>query len=649
MRPLSIALCAALLIVACKKDSKTKHRTDDNDLVGPEDEKKQPDPVPDPSPDDPGPRLLLLHEGRLFQASATGTASPVSVLDELSGSIVEIRFLGNGEGLLIGLQSAATNQRELWRVDVSPYRAQRVVPNAPSYLLDASGDGTILLSKDLEVIRVSGGDVEVTKIQRPDDDRVYRGVVSADGTRAAFSLRARDCRDEVAKCRVGLYGADLTATPIVAHPIVAGDRMTYDPQFVGDDEVMHMSNESDVSAACLEHAGQCRYDLVARQFDGSGGKQHVQSEAILGLYSPDRTKLGYKMVTNAAVAGSGVSWSRQSVFVKPLGGDAIRVAEANTANRGLLWSPDSRWIALVLADGPPKGAAVRIVRADGGAGRDVKQGNPAGWIAAPLPEGDETMPDPTMEGDDVLAVLRDHGQYIMGTPVALIDFSDAVVARASTYRPQPIGGGPGLDAWLSMRDRVLAVVDSDELCGLYERRNKVDYNVVAVSGDAYLVANELIAGETAIAPIRSQIVDIPPTDIGTRVDATFDATKQGGGIVDLIGIDMPSQVKRGEAFTMKLTWKVTRTPNRDWKVFVHFDGGGMRFQADHSAGLCSPMVLRRGDYLIDEFEVRAGDSGYPLGTYELYLGWFASVARAKVTAGTNDGQDRLRAGTLVLE
>lgn len=649
MRPASVAIVIALAAMGCKKDSHTRERADDNDLVGPEDEKKLPHPEPVPSPDEPGPRLLLLQDGRLYQVPPTGTASPVSVLDDLAGSIVEVHILGGGDAFIVGLQSAATNQRELWRIDVDPYRARRIAPNAPTYLLDTSDDGTVLLSKDLEVIRLNGSDVQVARIGRPGDDRVYRGAVSSDGTRAAFSLRARDCRDEVAKCRVGLYGVDLTRTPLVAHPIVAGDRMTYDPQFVGDDQVLHMSNEADVSDACLDHAARCRYDLLVRDFDGAGEKQHVQSEAVLGAYSPDGAKLGYKMVTNDAVAGGGVSWSRQSVFIKAQGADPIRVAEANTANRELQWSPDSRWLALVLADGPPKGSAVRIVRSDGAAGRDVEQGNPAGWIAAALPAGDQLMPDPTMEGDDVLAVLREHGQHVMGTPVALIGFSDAVVARASTYRPQPLDDARALDTWLSMRDRVLAVVDREDLCGLYERRNAVQYSVVATHGDAYLVANELAQGENALDPVRRQIVDIPPSDVGTRIDATFDASKQSGGIVDLIGIDMPAQIERGETFAMKLTWRVTRTPNRDWKVFVHFDGSGMRFQADHNPGLCSPTVLRRGDYLVDEVEVKAGDTGFPLGTYDVYLGWYASVARAKITKGASDGQDRLRAGSLVLE
>ena len=645
------ALVAMVAMGACKKDSQTKQRPDDtDDTVGPEHEKRPP-PVPSPEPPDDarGPRLLLTHENRLYQVAPIGTASPVSALDELV--IESVHAIADGTALVAVAHLPGANGRELWRIDVEPYRAQRLLTDVAWKVFDVSDDGAVILTRDLDVVFLRGGDVEIVPMQLPAGDLVYRAVVSSDGTKAAFSYRARDCRDQVAKCRVGLWGADLTKRPIVAHAIVDGDRMTYDPQFLGDagDEVLYLSNEADRSEACLDHAARCRYDLLARRFDGSGGKQHVQSEAILGIHSPDGAKLAYAMVTNEAIAGAGVSWTRQSIFVKPAGGSPVRLAEAVAANNGVQWSADSRWISFTLTDGPPRGPRVRIARVDGGGGRDVGQGVPIGWIAQPLPRGADVMPDPVLEGDDVMALLRENGAHVMGAPLALLGFSDAIVARASTYRPQPLDDMTGLETWLALRDRSLAAITRADLCALYTRRAVVPYSVIAERGEAYLVTNELAAGQRAIDPVRRQIVDREPADVGVRVNATFDATLQGGGIVELIGVDMPAAAKRGEHFRMKLTWKIQRAQNADWRVFVHFDGPGVRFQADHAPGLCSVTVLRPGDYLIDEFEVIAGEVIHPLGAYSVYVGWYASVARAKVTAGTHDDSDRVNTGTLVLE
>jgi hypothetical protein len=168
--------------------------------------------------------------------------------------------------------------------------------------------------------------------------------------------------------------------------------------------------------------------------------------------------------------------------------------------------------------------------------------------------------------------------------------------------------------------RVFALAPASELCALHRSiRGTVDYHVLDNSHAKFLLlSNQLRPGEQDRNPLARAIVRTPPENIPRPMRADFD------GRVELIGVDMPEVVDRGDTFEVTLYFRVVRPPSAAWKVFLHFDGGGMRFQGDHDpiAGRCATTYWQPGDYIVDTAEVEAGNLTYAKTDYTVYAGFF---------------------------
>lgn len=173
---------------------------------------------------------------------------------------------------------------------------------------------------------------------------------------------------------------------------------------------------------------------------------------------------------------------------------------------------------------------------------------------------------------------------------------------------------------LGRSGRVFALAPASELCALHRSiRGAVDYHVLDNSHAKFLLlSNRLGAGETDRNPLARAIVRTPPTNIQRPVRVDFD------GRVELIGVDMPAEVDRGDSFEVTLYFRVVRPPSAAWKVFLHFDGGGMRFQGDHDPieGRCATTYWQPGDYIVDTATVDAGNLTYAKTDYTVYAGFF---------------------------
>jgi len=141
-------------------------------------------------------------------------------------------------------------------------------------------------------------------------------------------------------------------------------------------------------------------------------------------------------------------------------------------------------------------------------------------------------------------------------------------------------------------------------------------------------------------PIEECLQAQAPESTGTPVAATL------GNAVDIAGVEMPASVKKGETFRVTVHYHVRAPIERAWKIFVHFDGAGLRFQADHDAP-CATTDWRPGAWVTDSFEVTASSVA---GSYTAYTGFFGRVegnwTRFPVTAGPHDPGGRVPLGRI---
>jgi hypothetical protein len=103
---------------------------------------------------------------------------------------------------------------------------------------------------------------------------------------------------------------------------------------------------------------------------------------------------------------------------------------------------------------------------------------------------------------------------------------------------------------------------------------------------------------------------------------------------------------------------VKKPVSGSWKIFAHFDGKGLRFQGDHAPirERCATSFWQEGDYIVDTFEVEAGDITFEPGNYQVRVGFFTGTnpnwKNMKVTqapAGAKDDADRVLLGTIQVD
>ncbi len=207
--------------------------------------------------------------------------------------------------------------------------------------------------------------------------------------------------------------------------------------------------------------------------------------------------------------------------------------------------------------------------------------------------------------------------------------------------------------FLGEPERAFALIRRNRLCPVQQSASSADvsYHVLYDrNAEFLLLTNQLRDGETDLNPLRRMMLREPPEAIDTPFDATFDDR------VRLVGYNMPERVSRGETFEVTLYYEVLAPISRNWKVFVHFDRGGSRFNGDHepAEGVCGTRYWQAGDVVVDRFEVTAGGAGHPRGEHQVWTGFFVG-SRGNWTnmsvsdAPDADDQDRVRIGTIRVE
>jgi len=199
--------------------------------------------------------------------------------------------------------------------------------------------------------------------------------------------------------------------------------------------------------------------------------------------------------------------------------------------------------------------------------------------------------------------------------------------------------------------RGFALVPASELCAVHRSaKGSFEYAVLDDSHAKFLLlSNRLEAGERDRNPLARSILREAPTNIDHALDANYDNK------IQLIGVNMPRRVGRGDSFQMTLFFKVLKPVGGTWKIFVHFDGGGLRFQADHDPinGRCGTGFWQPGDYIVDTFTVEAGDLTYGKTAYTGRVGFFVGShgnwRNMKVVSDDKDDNNRVPVGSIRLK
>ncbi len=215
-------------------------------------------------------------------------------------------------------------------------------------------------------------------------------------------------------------------------------------------------------------------------------------------------------------------------------------------------------------------------------------------------------------------------------------------------------------AFLRDPQRVFALVAASELAPLDSafKLAHVPYYVVDASSSRFLLlTNQLDPGQRDQNPLLKDVWLPPPGAAADAkppwtwripISATFD------NAIELVGANFPAEVRRPGKIPLDLIFRVKAKPPGGYKIFVHFDGpAAPRVIGDHDPvnRAFGTTYWLPGEYVRDHSETDVPLMTTPAGTYTVYMGFWpgGEGKRLKITDGPNDGQDRVRLGTLEIK
>lgn len=203
--------------------------------------------------------------------------------------------------------------------------------------------------------------------------------------------------------------------------------------------------------------------------------------------------------------------------------------------------------------------------------------------------------------------------------------------------------------------RRFAMVPFADLCGVHRATNGAPYVVLDYSSTRTILLSNKVDGGSDQNPLATRILRAEPTDlIAGRPSAPIVYDNK----IELVGWSLPAKVERGDAFTVRLVFKVRAAISGTWKVFAHFDGRGARFQGDHDPidKVCATSWWQPGDYVVDTFTVEAGDRSTPQGPHEVRVGFFTgsspnwrNMPVSTAPPGALDDNNRVKIGSVTVD
>lgn len=229
-----------------------------------------------------------------------------------------------------------------------------------------------------------------------------------------------------------------------------------------------------------------------------------------------------------------------------------------------------------------------------------------------------------------------------------------VPGQLSEYgKTTEIASLPQMFEFLAKRERVFVIAAADELPAIDqyarshagEEKVAANYYVVDDTNSKFLMISNQLGAEKDLNPLRRFVLK---ADGPLPKAPQFAASADFEGKIELLGYDVKPEIDRGAEFTITMYYKVKQAVPAGYKVFIHFDGPGTRFNGDHVPleGRFPTNYWVPGSYIIDEHKVVAERAMAPAGTYFIYTGFWLGDSRLKVTSGPNDGDQRVKLGAV---
>ena len=222
----------------------------------------------------------------------------------------------------------------------------------------------------------------------------------------------------------------------------------------------------------------------------------------------------------------------------------------------------------------------------------------------------------------------------------------------------------GVVNFLRSSERVFALVSADELATLDAafKTGQVPYFAVDASSSRFLLlSNRLAAGEQDDNPLKKNVwmaatnpvnnngqwnpSEHPPWTWRVPAAATF------GDVIEVVGANFQETLRRPGSVKLELFFRVKGKVPGSYKIFVHLDGpAAPRAIGDHDpVGKAFPTNnWLPGEYVRDIFDIEMPLMTTPAGTYQVFFGFWpgGEGKRLKITAGPNDGSDRVHLGNI---
>ncbi len=172
--------------------------------------------------------------------------------------------------------------------------------------------------------------------------------------------------------------------------------------------------------------------------------------------------------------------------------------------------------------------------------------------------------------------------------------------------------------------------------------------VDANDGPIRLVTSALPPHRRSHNPLSEWIMERPVAP-SRPLDAVL------GGVVRVVGWELRDREKRPLAVLDRsrspelcITYAVSQILIGEWETFVHIDGQGRRYNADHPtlSGVYPMRLWQPNDTIVDCVRLTL-DQSYQPGTYQVFFGFFRGSQRLLVTSGAHE-ENRVRGGALVV-
>ncbi|MDR3377615.1 MAG: DUF5696 domain-containing protein [Verrucomicrobiae bacterium] len=255
-------------------------------------------------------------------------------------------------------------------------------------------------------------------------------------------------------------------------------------------------------------------------------------------------------------------------------------------------------------------------------------------------------------------VVYGHAGFLGGATYAQVPLAwlehhllSPVTARYGAALPVAVqyqAGGAWVDSTAAAKagvwNRVRITYDSGLVITANQETNDLPVDGVVLPPDGWLARGGGVTAWTA--RLQGVIADYAETPDSTFANARPAADWNLGGIHQIRPSVAEFKLAGSRAFTFKYQWRVDEAPGQDCRCFVHFvRDENIVFQNDHA--LSRPAATwQKGETVDDGPWTIHLPAALADGDYGVRLGLYLPDGPRLALAGPNDGQNRIRAGTL---